>query len=235
MKKLMHYNQNLPHQVDHARAFEACGFEITTNPGKAADIHVISGPNYAMRWWMPVCEKSVRTLMIDRAWWDDPSSVSIGWLQEDGTRKFASGTAERAKPEMMPWKTRECSCLVMADYGQNISEVEYLASQRFTTVAKRLHPADSKVRHLTTLETDLTLRDVAITTSGTSGVTAITMGVPTICLDPKNECSPVCSDSIDAPLYRGDREQWLHEMSYKQFTLAEIADGTAWNLLKDIQ
>lgn len=228
MKKVIHYNPALSHQCDHAKAFEACGFEATTDPRAEADIHVISGPHYAKAHWL----NHPRVLEIDRAWWGDPDSISIGWLQPDGTRKFANGDVSRETPIMEPWKTREDSCLILADYGQDPSEIEHAARMQFTSVRTRLHPADSRERYITTLETMLRLHDVAIGHAGTSIFEAIKMGVPVICTDPKNECMPVCSGLIDAPLYRGDRKQWLHEMSYKQFSLAEISSGLAWELLK---
>ncbi len=231
MQGLIHYNPALQHQIDHANAFKACGFAATADPYRPAEIHVVSGPHYALDRWRehPNC------LVIDRAWWGDPDCVSIGWLNSDGTRNFAQGSAPRPKPEYEPWKTREASCLILADYGQDISELSYEASMRFVSIQSRLHPADSTQRHQITLDTMLRLHDVAIGNSGTAIFDAIMQGVPAICTDPLNECMPVCAPTMDSELFRGDRTEWLHDMSYKQFTLAEIADGTAWNLLKDIQ
>jgi len=44
----------------------------------------------------------------------------------------------------------------------------------------------------------------------------------------------VCAETIDAPLIRPDRTDWLHRLAYAQFSLDEIADGTAWNLLERV-
>jgi len=231
MQKVIHFNPNLQHQVDHAIAFEACGFLAKTMVDFCADVHVVSGPYYALNRW----KDHPRVLMIDRAWWGDPACVSIGWLQPDGSRKFATGQVPRRIPGMLPWKTRECSVIVLADYGQNISDIRFRASQRFTTVKTRLHPSDNPRKWVTTLEADLMLSDVAIGHSGTAIFEAVRLGVPAICTDPANECAPVCANAINDDLYRGSRAAWLHDMSYKQFSLAEIADGTAWRLLKDIE
>jgi len=225
MQGLIHYNIALAHQVDHAQAFLSCGFDAVPSPLGDADVHVISGPHYAKRYWL----NHPRVLEIDRAWWGDPDCISIGWRQPDGTRKFASGDAPRNKPEMQPWTQGEDSCLILADYGQDTADIEQQARQRFSAVQTRPHPADK--RSETTLEAAIRAHDVVIGTTGTAIFKAIQMGVPTICLDEKNECWPACS-SMDTPLYRGDRTQWLHEMSYKQFNLAEI--GVAWELLRDI-
>jgi hypothetical protein len=37
---------------------------------------------------------------------------------------------------------------------------------------------------------------------------------------------------IETPYRPGDREQWLNDAAYCQFSLAELSDGTAWTHLK---
>ena len=225
--RVIHYNPKMKHQCDHARAFEACGFKATTDPKEPADIHVVSGPYYAKPYWLD----HPRVIEIDRAWWGDPHCISIGWMQPDGTRRFATGLESRQKPEMAPWWDVVRSCLILADFQQDTSEIETKARDRFGSVKVRRHPAEQKSER--TLNWDIRSHDVAIGTSGTSIFEAIKAGTPSICLDPKNECAPVCSGSIDEDLYRGDRDDWIHNMSYKQFNLDEI--DVAWNLLKAIQ
>ena len=233
----MHYNPSVQHQVDFANAFRACGFDVTTSQNEQADTHVIYGPHYCLGH----LRKHPRVLYIDRAWWghDDTQPgdghVSIGWMQPDGSRKFASGDVPRETPEMEPWKAREDSCLILADYMQKTSDIALSAVSRFRHVNVRLHPANDTERHTVRLQDAIRLHDVAIGHAGTSIFESIRMGVPTICTDPRNPCAPVCSRNVDDELYRGSRDAWLRDMSYKQFSLAEIADGTAWNLLRDIQ
>lgn len=254
MQGVIHYNPRLQHQVDHARAFVSSGFEATTDPYENADIHIVSGPYYAKPYWL----NHPKVLEIDRAWWGDPDCISIGWLQPDGTRKFASGTAPRAKPTMWDWKSNqwgdigEIRCIVLADYQQNVSDIVEQASKRFASVTVRKHPTEEKA--LLPLVDDMQWADVVIGHSGTALFEAIKYGTPVICTDSSNECMPVCSEmgedityitTIDAidkeyltsyePLFRGDREPWLHNMSYKQWSLAEIASGEAWDHLKDTQ
>jgi hypothetical protein len=233
MHKVIYYNPNLSHQVAHAKAFEACGFTSSIGVIKPApEVCVVSGPHYAR----DACSDHTRVLMIDRAWWgdgDDDPKVSIGWLQADGTRKFATGDAERPKPELEPWKTREQSCLVLADYSENVLDAQIKAAERFGRAFIRLHPANDTSRRVE-LEDAVRLRDVVVGGKGTAVFEAIIQGVPVIC-HPDNACAEVCATDMDAPLFRGDRTKWLHDMSYKQFSLSEIADGTAWNLLKDVQ
>ena len=239
MKMLMHYNMHLKHQRQHAYAFiRGCsGLSITDSRDGDADIHIISGPHFALSRW----KHHPRVLMIDRAYWGDPDYVSIGWLQDDGSRKFATGDAARKKPGLYDWKPMiwdtfgEIRCTVLADYGQDVSAIVEEASKRFLSVSVRLHPADAEVKRLVTLEEDILWSDVVIGTAGTSIFEAIKLGVPVICLDPLNPIAPVCSDSIHADLYRGERDEWLHDMSYKQWSLDEIASGEAWSYLKDAE
>ena len=240
MKGVIHYNPYISHQVDFAKAFSNCGFKATTCRFEQADIHVIYGPHYCLHTW----QYHPRVLYIDRAWWGHDQTkpgdgfASIGWLQPDGTRKFASGTADRPKPAMHSWKKQwtmgEIRCMVLADYGQDVSETVRKASERFPSVRTRVHPADSTDVRVVTLEMDVQFADVVIGHSGTGIFEALKFGTPVICTDTDNPCMPVCS-SMDEPLYRGDREAWLHDMSYKQWSLDEIASGEAWEHLKDIQ
>jgi hypothetical protein len=122
--------------------------------------------------------------------------------------------------------------LVLADYGQDVEDIARQARRRFHYVRVRRHPAEEAN---ISLDAHLALSDVAIGNAGTSLFAAIVQGVPSICLSPKNACTDVCTDTLDGPLFRGDRESWLHGMSYKQFSLREISNGTAWELLRDIQ
>lgn len=230
MQGMIHYNPRLQHQFDHAQAFLASGFTATPKVTGAADVHVISGPWFAYNEW----KDHPRTLMIDRAWWGDPDCVSIGWLQPDGTRKFASGDKPRPKPEMRGWKDQERSCLILADYNQDVSDVVFEAKKRFGFVEVREHPANTK-RVQPALKAAIVLRDVVICHSGTAGFEAIRLGKPVICSDPQNEIRPVSAGALTDELYRGDRSAWLHEMSYKQWSLAEIASGAAWAHLKDVK
>lgn len=229
MLGLIHYNPHLKHQRDHAQAFEACGFKATTDPLAEADVHVVSGPHYAMRHWLD----HPRVLVVDRAWWGDPEAVSLGWLNADGSRRFAVPDFDRWHPEPQPWKTREQSALVLADYGQDVDAIVSRAKSRFHCVRVRRHPAEERPE--VSLPSSLALSDVAIGTSGSALFDAVVAGVPSICLDPRNEIAPVCAPSLEDELVRPDRGPWLRCMAWKQFWLEEIANGFAWAALEGLQ
>lgn len=227
---LFHYNPRLKHQREHAAVFQAAGFAITTDPFAPADVHVISGPHYAKA----ALIGHPRVLMIDRAWWGDPDCVSVGWLNEDGTRTFAKPDPDRPRPHPIPhnWKTREQSALFLCDYGKRPQSAISAARERFHFVRVRKHPAED--REQISLTSTLSLVDVAIGYSTTALFDAVMSGVPAICLDPENAVAPVCSSGIWDPLKRPDRSEWLRALAYRQFSMNEIADGTAWELLKNV-
>ena len=228
MNGLMHYNLNLSHQCDHAAAFRDAGFDTTPSPWvEGGDFHVISGPHFAYEQW-----KDSTPLMIDRAWWGDPDCVSIFWLMPDGTRRYASGTEPRPVPEMEPWREGDSIALILADYQQDTTAIEVMANARFDCVTVRKHPAERN--NSQPLQEVMDGVDVVIGHSSTALFESVIRGIPTICTDTQNPIAPVCSSWVNGELYHGDRSAWLHDMSYKQFTLAEIADGTAWRLLKDV-
>lgn len=73
---------------------------------------------------------------------------------------------------------------------------------------------------------------VAFSSSGT--VDALLRGIPAIALDRGNIAWPVTDHDLAAierpTLY--DRERWLHELAYTQWSLDEIRDGVVWRHLR---
>ena len=214
---IFHYNPALSHQCRHAQAFRRAGVPVTPNPRAQGDVHIVSGPHYALNEW----RKHPRTIWLDRAWWGDPEFVSIGWLNSDGSRTFAKGTEPREHPTCLPWKTREQSALILADYQQDITGLYTEAVQQYGHVTVRRHPADEKSS--VSLDSALMLHDVCIGHSSTGLFDAIISGVPVICTDPTNVAWQFTN------LHRGSRAKWLHDLSYSQFNHQEF--GLALELL----
>ena len=227
---VIHINPTLAHQVIHGEVFAQGipGCIATTDLDRAADIHIVSGPHYALNRW----RSHERVLMIDRAYWGDPDYISIGWLNNDGSRRFATGKEPRYQPGLFPWRVRAQSALILADYGQDTTEAERFARKTFGHTTVRRHPADKD--EPVSLVSQLMLHDVAIGGAGSALVQAAVLGVPCICNNPENPAYPVAS-RINADLYFGDRWQWLHDLSYRQFNHNEIADGTAWEYLRRVE
>ena len=77
-----------------------------------------------------------------------------------------------------------------------------------------------------------------ITYNSVAAVEAVMLGRPAICLGP-NAAAVVCStdlSKVENPKFptHDEREAWLRHLSYSQFTFAEMADGTAWQILNQI-
>lgn len=217
---LLHYNPKLPHQVRHAKAFARAGVPGAPSPEGDADVHIVSGPHFALERW----RGHSNLILLDRAFYGDPEYVCLGWLNPDGSRTFAYGSEARYRPGMMPWKRREDSALILADFNQKVDEIRLAALQRFGYVRVRRHPAEKRPKFSAqvSLAADLALSDVCIGCSSTALFEAVVLGVPVICLDPSNPVAEVSAGSIEAPLYRGDREAWLHRISYMQWNHDEF-------------
>lgn len=74
-----------------------------------------------------------------------------------------------------------------------------------------------------------------VTYSSSSSVDALLMGVPTIAMSPASIAWPVTDHDLDAvedpALYQ--REQWLYDLCYAQWSPEEIARGIVWSRLRD--
>ena len=79
------------------------------------------------------------------------------------------------------------------------------------------------------LEDDLKDCWCVVTFNSNSGVDAIMAGVPAVAMDEGSMILPVSTtiSQINAPS-KPDREQWLNDLSYAQWTPDEIAAGLTW-------
>lgn len=78
------------------------------------------------------------------------------------------------------------------------------------------------------LETDLALADFVVTYNSTTAVESILAGVPTIVMDIGSVAYPMASHSLEEPLRYPDRTAWCHDLAWRQWSLKELADGSAW-------
>jgi len=75
----------------------------------------------------------------------------------------------------------------------------------------------------------------AVTYNSNSGVDAVLAGVPTMAQDKGSMAYPVAAHDFEAlstAANEPDRVAWLQCLSYCQWSLSEIIDGTAWQHLK---
>lgn len=119
---VMHINPALAHQRAHAAAF-AAGFrrhamtvEITDDPSQPADIHICSGPHWALSRW----RVHPRVILLDRAWWgDDVGNVSLRWLVR-GVSQYVAGDEsrwQRSGVKLMPLRTADDKRILLGEYN----------------------------------------------------------------------------------------------------------------------
>jgi hypothetical protein len=83
-----------------------------------------------------------------------------------------------------------------------------------------------------TLDSALKRAYAVIVWNSNSGVDTVLAGVPLICGDRGSMAYPMSTHSIGDPLVRPDRHQWLNDLAYAQWSDGEIANGDAWNHLR---
>ena len=83
-----------------------------------------------------------------------------------------------------------------------------------------------------TLEEDLAGAAYSVTFCSNVALDSVLAGVPTIAMDEASAAWPVTSHDLDNPFYYPDRLPWCYNMAWRQWTYAELADGTAWNHTK---
>jgi len=112
------------------------------------------------------------------------------------------------------------------DVGKFRRQVKDECAQRKWPCRVRPHPSYYRNEH--TLAEDLSDALFAITWCSTAAVEAVIAGVPTYTLGPGSIASPVTRQSLSDDPYVGDRTEWANRLAYRQWTVAELADGSAW-------
>lgn len=216
----IHANPRLKHQVDYAEAF-AAGFaahgdraDITRDPNRPADVHVIIGPWFALKPWQ---HDGDYVLYVDRAYWGDPEAVSAHWLRM-GEKVFEGAGAGRPHPEAAPYKTGRRS-IYLCDYGDT-------PKGRYDTV--RRHPAESG-RPERDLAADLAEHDLAVGKRTTALVDAALAGLRVETPDVHSPVFPIRGRVCDQA-----REVWLCGLSWHNWGIEEIRTGAAWEYLRQL-
>lgn len=151
---------------------------------------------------------------------------------------------KKLKLDIKPWKTG-------GDYILLLGQVPNDAALRGLNLAQWTAEVKEKISKITnkevrfrphpivfpnnpkTLAEDLDGAAVVITYNSTSGVDAVMHGVPAITLDRASMAWDVSGHSLDDILDppTPDRSQWLADLAYTQWTLAEISSGKCWKHL----
>jgi len=229
---IIHSNPTLQNQIDTSTALLA-GFrvhgvqaEITADRLKPGDIHVVQGPWYCYSDWLG----KANVVYLDRTFYGCPvNNISLGWLKADGSRNFCIREYHRKHgkgelPELKEKKTRQECAVVFGDYGRNPGDLWQYARSNFDRVYFRAHPASKDQHPYLTLKGELDyiwrMADVAVGHSTTALIEAELEGLNVVTTDRHNPVN-----------YDGDRESWLNELSWKQWSLDELRDGSFWDHL----
>lgn len=225
---VIHRSPSLYNQILYAKyllsGFERLGFdaEVSDNPHKEADIHVIIGPHYAFDQNL-----GKNTIYVDRCLWgDDLEYVTIGWLNNDGGMEYPKGCpGDRLKPEIKEWKKSDSDkAIFLLDYGPYPLELCHLAQKNYGFVTFRPHPATKKKQP--DLLDHLKGHKVAIGKRSSALFTAFIEGYPVISFDSRSPVYSIAGHDILDIKYP-DREQWLNDLSYSQWSAEEIQGGEA--------
>src|SRR5574341_606899 len=128
----VHVNPAQPHQLEHGawlrKGIERHGLkvEVTSSPTMHADFHIVSGPHYAKRFW----QQHSRTVLLDHSYYHEERSgrwhsmdwVSLGWMREDGGRRFNVGSGRMPPP--IEDLAADAGTIFLADYGGPIEPAD---------------------------------------------------------------------------------------------------------------
>lgn len=214
----------MAHQQEHGRwlsnGFKKLGFipTVTDQLTDDADIHVVSGPHYAK-----AHNQDKRTILLDRAFWGDPESVTLAWaLPGGGKLWFKNAPGGRDQPELKPWKTGN-RAIVLPDYGNPMTDQIDEACYWYQ-IELRMHPTERPSKW--TLQETLDRNSIAIGMKSTALVDAAINGLSIICLDKSSPVAAIASNEIGKTI-QPDRKQWLNNLSYHNWKGEEINNGTA--------
>jgi len=201
-----------------------------------------------------------RYLMMERGKFGDRYKMTcLGYDGNAGRADFlnANSPSDRWEKHGVPidrWKRGGGVVLIMGQLHADSSvkyvnivswyrdTVKELRSLGVKNVLLRRHPLDASEKidvgceysDIEDLDRDLSRTRIVVTFNSTSGVNAIIAGVPVIALDKASMVWSVAAHELKAvkrPI-RPDRQQWLDDLAYCQWTEAEIRSGEAWEHLK---
>lgn len=214
----------MSHQVEYAgylkAGFEKLGFHVfvTSDRTDDADLHLVQGPHYAYRENI-----GKRTILLDRCFWGHPRRhVTLAGLDDSGNKIWPVGAPDdRDRPRLRPWNTLEQRVIVLNDYETKV-QWDYL-TEHFD-VEVREHPA--RIKPMDTLGKALSRNDIAVGFNSTALVSAAIAGLPVVSQAAHSPVHAISSGSIDE-LVRPDREPWINNLSYMNWSAGEIASGEA--------
>lgn len=151
-------------------------------------------------------------MLLDCAYYHDEKSgrwhstdwVSLGWMREDGGRRFRAGSGRT--PPRVEGRPAEGGTIFLADFGGVIEPADTV----------RRHPADEVPKE--PLRAVLRRHRTAIGYQTSALVTAALAGLEIVCKDRRNILS---------------EPDWLELLPYADWHWSEIESGEAWEYLRN--
>ncbi len=167
--------------------------------------------------------------------------ISTSWNKRHGlsdwnwTQEAPADRWDALEIELRPWTSGGEYTLLLEQDRRDAAAPPVDEFRRWATeeCARRGWPC--RVRHhprhrdnKRTLAEDLARAARAITWASTSAVEAVIAGVHTYVIGPGSIARTVAALSLDHAPYGADRAVWANRLAYRQWTLDELADGSAW-------
>ncbi len=254
-RAFLHARSGQDHQREAMEAL-ACGLRLNGIESVIADDHVGAEQADFVVWWgngTPLYLKDKPHLLLEAGYINGQSGdyvrdrlqfVSAGWRGLHGRADVGAGSLgcppdrwEALDIELVPWRNHGEYVLICDQHpGDAVSPrdrnwwrelSDELGPER---IIYRPHPIMAP--NMRPLSEALEQAAVCVTWSSTCAVEAVLSGVPTVAMDRGSMAWDVCSHSFDEDPYLGPREQWAYNLAYRQWTHAELANGTAWETLR---
>jgi hypothetical protein len=196
-------------------------------------------------------------LILERGYFRDRKAfASCGY---NGLNGYADFLAEDSPPDrwekhgiqIAPWKTDGYYILLMGQvngdqslrnsnisiwYQKTINEIREITEMPIyykphpLSRQQAIHNVDGFMNG--SLEDAFKGAYMAVTFCSNSGVDAILNGISLIAMNQGSMAWSMARNEITMRRYFPDRTQWLYDLAYKQWTLEEYENGTAWEHLK---
>lgn len=178
--------------------------------------------------------------------------VSMSWDGFNGRGVFPGAADDGARFEQLyghllkPWKREDNGLVLLAGQvpgdaalaGLDLTAWAQSVTDQLVdmglSVVYRPHPQKrtrcpkGAVLSYETLQQDLERAGRVVVYNSTLAVEAALAGVPVVALDAGSVAWPMASHALDAPLVRPDRTQWCHDLAWRQWSLNELRNGSAW-------
>lgn len=197
------------------------------------------------------CEKVGRTYWhLDHGYFNSGHFEGYYRVTKNGQQYIKSGEYssdrwDKQNIELQPWK-KEGSHIVLCPLSRHVAHYLGIDSHKWLkeTEAKLKENTDREIvikpkDDVMSLEQVLHGAHAIVAYNSNALVDAIILGIPGFSTAPftalPSSTYPLGNtslDNIENPEYR-DREQWVYNLAYQQFTLNEMRTGEAWRILNE--